>query len=138
MLIQSKPEGIAQAFIIGEEFIGNSEISLILGDNLFHGTELTEKLKRATALKGATIFAYSVNDPERYGVIEFNKQKQAVSLEEKPKKPKSKFVVTGLYFYDNSVVDRAKEIKPSYRGELEITDINKSYLRKIIYLLRIW
>lgn len=129
--IQSKPEGIAQAFIIGEKFIGTSEISLILGDNLFHGTELTEKLKRAKALKkGATIFAYPVNDPERYGVIEFNEKKQAVSLEEKPKKPKSKFVVTGLYFYDNSVVDRAKEIKPSYRGELEITDINKSYLKE--------
>ena len=129
--IQYKPEGIAQAFIIGEKFIGSSEITLILGDNLFHGTELTEKLKRAKALKkGATIFAYPVNDPERYGVIEFNKKQQAVSLEEKPKKPKSKFVVTGLYFYDNSVVDRAKEIKPSYRGELEITDINKSYLKE--------
>ncbi len=129
--IQSKPEGIAQAFIIGEEFIGKSEISLILGDNLFHGTDLTEKLKRAESLKkGATIFAYPVNDPERYGVIEFNEKKRVLSLEEKPKKPRSKFVVTGLYFYDNSVVDRAKEIKPSYRGELEITDINKSYLEE--------
>ncbi len=128
--IQDKPEGLAQAFIIGEKFIGNSQVSLILGDNLFHGTELSEKLKRANKLnRGATIFAYPVLDPERYGVIEFNNKKKAISIEEKPKSPKSKYAVTGLYFYDNTVVERAKELKPSPRGELEITDINKSYLK---------
>ena len=128
--IQHNPEGLAQAFIIGEKFIGNSEVSLILGDNLFHGTELSDKLKRADKLnRGATIFAYPVLDPERYGVIEFNNDKKAISIEEKPKSPKSKFAVTGLYFYDNSVVERAKDLKPSPRGELEITDINRSYLK---------
>ena len=127
--VQSKPEGIAQAFIIGENFIGNSSVSLILGDNIFYGGGMRELLNRAVRRNtGATIFSYYVKDPERYGVVEFNKEKKVISIEEKPENPKSNYVVTGLYFYDNDVVRIAKDLKPSNRGELEITDINETYL----------
>ena len=127
--IQKSPDGLAQAFIIGSEFLGNSPSALILGDNIFHGNELTTQLQVAwNRSEGSTVFAYPVSDPERYGVIEFNKDGQALTLEEKPKVPKSRYAVTGLYFYDESVRDRAKELTPSDRGELEITCINQSYL----------
>jgi glucose-1-phosphate thymidylyltransferase len=127
--IQPSPDGLAQAFIIGKDFIGNDLSTLILGDNIFYGHQLDQQLKTASDRnKGATVFAYHVSDPERYGVISFNKNKQAESLEEKPISPKSNFAVTGLYFYDNQVVDIAKSLKPSKRGELEITDVNKKYL----------
>ena len=126
---QPSPDGLAQAFIIGKDFIGNDLSALILGDNIFYGHQLDQQLKIASDRnKGATVFAYHVSDPERYGVVSFNKNNQVESLEEKPKKPKSNFAVTGLYFYDNQVVDIAKSLKPSKRGELEITDINKKYL----------
>ena len=129
--IQEKPEGIAQAFLIAEDFINNSKIALILGDNLFYGDSFVKKLQKNYLLnEGASIFAYSVVNPERYGVVEFDSNGRAYNIEEKPKKPKSKFVVTGLYFYDNTVVDKAKKIKPSNRGELEITDINKMYMKE--------
>ena len=129
--IQSKPEGIAQAFLIAEDFIDNSSVTLILGDNLFHGDFLVNRLKKNYLInEGATIFAYSVVDPERYGVVEFDSKGFAYNIEEKPKKPKSKFAITGLYFYDNTVVEKAKKIKPSYRGELEITDLNKMYMKE--------
>ena len=129
--IQSKPDGIAQAFLIAEDFIENSSVTLILGDNLFHGDFLANKLQKLYLLnKGASIFAYSVSDPERYGVVEFDSKGIAYSIEEKPKNPKSKFAITGLYFYDNTVVEKAKRIKPSYRGELEITDLNKMYMKE--------
>ena len=129
--IQLKPEGIAQAFLIAEEFIENSSVTLILGDNLFHGDFLVNRLqKNYLKNEGASIFAYSVVDPERYGVVEFDSKGVAYNIEEKPKNPKSKFAITGLYFYDNTVVEKAKKIEPSNRGELEITDINKLYMKE--------
>jgi glucose-1-phosphate thymidylyltransferase len=128
-VVQPEPKGIAQAFLLGEKFIGNDSVCLILGDNIFYGQELTSSLEQSAKLsRGAEVFAYRVQDPERYGVVEFGKDGKAISLEEKPKKPKSKFAVTGLYFYDNRVVEFAKNLQPSARGELEITDINRKYL----------
>ena len=127
---QPKPEGLAQAFIIGREFVGKSSVALILGDNIFYGHNFSTVLKEASQLKeGALIFAYPVADPERYGVVEFDEDGKALSLEEKPAKPKSKFAIPGLYFYDNSVLDIAANLKPSPRGELEITDLNLAYLK---------
>jgi glucose-1-phosphate thymidylyltransferase len=127
--VQPSPDGLAQAFIIGKNFIGNDDSALVLGDNIFYGHDFASQLVRATAKpSGATVFAYHVNDPERYGVAEFDAQGNAISLEEKPKVAKSNYAVTGLYFYDNQVVDIAQNLKPSARGELEITDVNKRYL----------
>lgn len=127
--VQAAPEGIAQSFLVGERFLGKSSCALVLGDNIFYGHDFAKDLRRAAQKKdGAQIFAYAVNDPERYGVVEFNTSGQAISLEEKPKQPKSRYAVTGLYFYDNQVVKIAKSLKPSARGELEITDVNKAYL----------
>ena len=131
---QKEPRGIAEAFIIGEDFIGDDDVCLILGDNIFYGHGLPEMLidakEEVEKYKGATVFGYYVNDPERYGVVEFDNNGNVISIEEKPKKPKSNYAVTGLYFYDNSVVEIAKNIKPSWRGELEITDVNKEYLQE--------
>ena len=127
--VQPSPDGLAQAFIIGDEFIGNDTVSMILGDNIFYGHGFADKIQKASALKeGATIFGYYVDDPERFGIVEFDKNGKAISIEEKPEKPKSNYCVTGLYFYDNNVVDYAKSLKPSKRGELEITDLNRIYL----------
>ena len=128
---QPSPDGLAQAFLIGEEFIGNDSVCLILGDNIFHGQHFTEKLQRASRQeKGATVFGYWVKDPERFGVIDFDETGKALSIEEKPAKPKSSYAVTGLYFYDNDVIEIAKSIKPSPRGALEITDVNMAYLKR--------
>ena len=129
--VQAKPEGLAQAFIIGEQFIGNDSVCLVLGDNIFYGQGFRPMLESAAARgKGATVFGYQVKDPQRFGVVEFDEQRRALSIEEKPQKPKSHFAVTGLYFYDNDVVDIAKQIEPSKRGELEITCINNAYLER--------
>ncbi|HEC26636.1 MAG TPA: glucose-1-phosphate thymidylyltransferase [Gammaproteobacteria bacterium] len=127
--IQDQPDGLAQAFLIGKEFIGDASVSLVLGDNIFYGHDMSSMLERAASLKqGATVFAYPVQDPERYGVVEFDKQGNVISLEEKPEQPRSRYAVTGLYFYDNKVISYAESIKPSARGELEITDLNRCYL----------
>lgn len=129
--VQPSPDGLAQAFIIGKSFIGNRPSALVLGDNLFYGHDFQELLGNAMSrIEGATVFAYHVNDPERYGVVEFNQQGKAITLEEKPKNPKSNYAVTGLYFYDQNVVDLASNLKPSARGELEITDLNRIYLEE--------
>ena len=127
---QEVPNGLAQAFVIGEEFIGDDKVALILGDNIFYGTELERTLRNAAETDGGVVFAYHVSDPERYGVVEFDANKKVISIEEKPAEPKSNYAVPGIYFYDNSVVDKAKNLKPSKRGEYEITDINKAYLEE--------
>jgi glucose-1-phosphate thymidylyltransferase len=127
---QPKPEGLAQAFIIGEEFIGGDKVALILGDNIFYGEDFGASLKNCVDPDGGTVFAYKVSDPERYGVVEFNADNQAVSIEEKPSQPKSHYAVVGLYFYDNEVVEIAKNLQPSDRGELEITSVNEEYLKR--------
>lgn len=129
--IQPSPDGLAQAFILGEEFIGNDTVSMILGDNIFYGHGFKAKTRNASSITdGATIFGYYVDDPERFGIVEFDKNGKAISIEEKPEKPKSNYCVTGLYFYDNNVVEYAKNLKPSKRGELEITDLNRIYLEE--------
>lgn len=128
--IQPSPDGLAQAFILGEEFIGSDSVALVLGDNIFYGYNFSKTLQQTAELKeGATVFGYYVSDPERYGVVEFDQQNKVISIEEKPAQPKSHYAVTGLYFYDNSVVEKAKQVQPSPRGELEITDLNNMYLK---------
>ena len=130
-VVQPRPEGLAQAFILGRDFVGNDPVSLILGDNIFYGQGFQKMLAKAAAQeKGATVFAYQVRDPQRYGVVDFDEQGRALHIEEKPKNPRSNFAVTGLYFYDNSVLDIARDLKPSPRGELEITDVNRMYLER--------
>jgi glucose-1-phosphate thymidylyltransferase len=128
--VQDQPNGLAEAFIIGEKFIGSDKVALILGDNIFYGTGLEKLLQTNNNPDGGIIYAYRVNDPERYGVVEFNQEGKAISIEEKPEHPKSNYAVPGIYFYDNTVVEIAKNIQPSHRGELEITDINKEYLKQ--------
>jgi glucose-1-phosphate thymidylyltransferase len=128
--VQEVPNGLAQAFVIGEHFIDKNNVALILGDNIFYGTSIDNILPKCTNPDGGIVFAYHVSDPERYGVVEFDKDKKAISIEEKPKKPKSNYAVTGLYFYDNDVIEIAKNLKPSPRGEYEITDVNKEYLKR--------
>jgi glucose-1-phosphate thymidylyltransferase len=128
--VQPSPDGLAQAFIIGEDFIGDDKVALVLGDNIFHGNKLSESLKNCVDPDGGTVFAYEVSDPERYGVVEFDDNNHAISIEEKPQAPKSNYAVVGLYFYDNDVVEIAKAVQPSERGELEITAINEAYLRR--------
>jgi len=128
--VQAKPNGLAQAFVIGESFIGNEKVALILGDNIFYGSGFSKLLQSFSNIQGAAIFAYEVSDPERYGVVEFDEHLKAVSIEEKPKQPKSNYAVPGLYFYDNEVVHIAKTIQPSPRGEYEITDVNRVYMKK--------
>ncbi len=128
--VQEKPNGLAQAFVIGEKFIGSDDVALVLGDNIFYGSGFSKLLQQSSNPDGAVIFAYPVSDPERYGVVEFDDQQRALSIEEKPSKPKSNYAVPGLYFYDNSVVEIAKNIKPGQRGEYEITDVNREYLNK--------
>ena len=128
--VQDVPNGLAQAFVIGADFIGNEKVALVLGDNIFHGTGLGTQLKKLADVEGGYVFAYQVSDPERYGVVEFDNDRNAISIEEKPAKPKSDFAVPGLYFYDNEVVNMAKNLQPSARGEYEITDVNKIYLQK--------
>ena len=129
-IVQEIPNGLAQAFVLGEEFIGDDNVALVLGDNIFHGTGLADTLQEHVNPKGGVVFAYHVSDPERYGVVDFDEDMKAVSIEEKPTKPKSNYAVPGLYFYDNSVVEIAKNIKPSARGEYEITDVNNEYLKQ--------
>ena len=127
--VQENPNGLAEAFLIGEKFIGSDKVALVLGDNIFYGTGLSKLLRENINPDGGIVYAYHVNDPERYGVVEFDEHQNAISIEEKPKEPKSNFAVPGIYFYDNSVIEKAKKLQPSKRGELEITDINKAYLK---------